>query len=212
MLRESVWRTATVPDQVELLFYVDSTDPQLGAYQEQFPNEVTVGPEQSIGVSWNVLAAKARGSYLRMTNDDEVFQTPGWDRLLVDAYTRTFPDGLGAIFCADGIHNGRLCAFPMFSRKVYDVWGCFCPQQFEFFYHDTAIADIFHRIERLHYVPEVLIEHQHWTRRLFPKDDTTRRQREGPHQQRSKRDYQTFLRTGMQREAFAEKLRQALKA
>lgn len=208
---ETMWRsaqdTAAHPEEIALLLYVDASDISRATYLEHFPGQVTVGPDQSIGRSWNVLASKAPGRFLRLSNDDEVFVTQGWDVRLTTAFLEAFPDGIGAVYGADGIHNGHMCTFPMLSRRVYELWGCFCPQEFEFFYHDTAIANIMHQLDRLKYVPEVLIDHQHWTRRLYPQDATTQRHREGTLQQRAKRDQQTFQRTGHIRRGFVEKLR-----
>ena len=207
LMIESALQTSHDARNVEILLYVDQDDPELQKYRQEFSDCLWTGPTQPVGHCWNILANRCKGDYLRLTNDDEIFHTTGWDTKLSEAHKKAFPDEIGIVFCKDGIQNGSLCAFPMMSRRVYEIWGCFCPQVFEFFFHDTCISDIMKRINRIHYVPDVFIEHRHWTLKKDPKDETTRRQREGEGQGRAKRDKALFDSTVHIRQTYADKLK-----
>lgn len=176
---ESIFKTATRPDRVELLLYVDNDDPHKGQYQgwtSGMSNVILViGEPISVSKSWNVIARKATGNILMMGNDDLFHETSGWD-VRLDEETAKFPDEIYCIWVNDKHKGDKLCTFPTVSRKWYETVGYFAPGVFFFFRNDTWIQDLGRRIDRLHYVPNVTIEHRHWSYG-FEKDETTLRNR-----------------------------------
>ena len=95
-----------------------------------------------------------------MANDDEVWITKGWDRRLNEESDK-FPDDIYCIYFDDDIFHDKGCSFPMVSRKWYDTLGYFTPGIFKFLANYTWIEYIVRHINRLHYVPDVLVEHIH---------------------------------------------------
>lgn len=99
---ESVCRTASHPERVELLFYVDSDDPALQDYRNLFASvsrrfpalrrcELIVGESMTVGKLWNVLARASSGDVLMMGNDDQVYVDYAWDSRAATALTQ-YPD------------------------------------------------------------------------------------------------------------------------
>ena len=61
-----------------------------------------------------------------------------------------------------------------------ETLGYFAPPYFEFGYNDTWIMDLAQRVGRLRYIPEVTIEHRHFTApNGYPRDATTEMNRQG---------------------------------
>ena len=189
--------------EVELLTYVDSDDPTCTEY----PKDVYVGPKQpSVGCCWNYLAEVADGDVLIMGNDDLVYRTEGWDTILLDQLSG-FSDKIYCAYFNDGINGKKHCAFPIISRKWFETVGRFVPECFRFFCHDTWVMDVARKIDRLHYIPEVFIEHEHFTNKKAPKDKTYTMNRGN---NTSRHDLNTLRDTENERVIEANKLREVM--
>lgn len=219
-LLESVARTAAQPGRVELLFYVDSDDPERAAY-EAFAARLTQGPlalgrctvfvgePMSVSRSWNILARQCVGDLFVMANDDQVYVDAGWDTRL-DREASAYPDGIFCMWFNDGINGVRHCAFPIVSRTWYETLGYFTPGIFEFLYNDTWVMDIAVRLGRTHYIPDVLVEHRHFTAGKSEFDDTYQRHRTGASDGRAARDGERYAQSVLQREHAAAALRKII--
>lgn len=176
---QSIFSTAAKPECVELLLYVDNDDPQKGGYENwtsKMNNVILViGEPISISKSWNILAENATGNVFMMGNDDLVHETVGWD-VKLDVEISKFPDQVFCIWVNDKHKGEKLCTFPIVSRKWYKTVGYFTPGVFYFFRNDTWIQNLGQRINRLHYVSDIIIEHRHWSYG-YVKDETTLRNR-----------------------------------
>ena len=203
----SVLSTAAVPEEIEMLFYIDSDDPELVQYsnwhlESSKQIKIYVGDPISISKSWNIIADKCIGDILIMGNDDLVYHTSNWDNILHHKIME-YPDNIYVAWVNDGINGSRHCAFPMVSRKWYEILGYFTPGIFEFLYNDTWIYDIGKILDRLIYIPEIYNEHQHFSTGKMQADETTMRPRRSGSVQRDKK---LFERTINKRKKDAEKL------
>jgi len=149
----------------EFLFYVDDDDPQKDNYD--VPH--VVGPRARLGVVWNYLARKAKGDYLMMGNDDLIFRSENWAERLQEVLPS---DEIGVACFDDGINQGRHFAFPIITRRWYELVGQFTAEVFTFGFHDTWIFDIANRVARAYYIGDVLVEHIHPTTGGRPADKT----------------------------------------
>ena len=186
VMLESIIKTTEKLENVEILFYIDSDDDKkddyiasinnlLNQYNNPFKRVLPhIGEPMSVSKSWNIIAKKCEGDILVMANDDEVWITKGWDRRLNEEADK-FPDDIYCIYFDDGITHGKICAFPMVSRKWYETLGYFTPGIFKFLANDTWIEYIAMHIDRLHYVPDVLIEHRHYLHNKSEMDETYKR-------------------------------------
>lgn len=179
-------------DQVEILAYIDADDDEAMAYKE-LPAigrvKIFMGEVRTVGQAWNKLARRAQGSLLMMGNDDLIFWTKGWARLIFAELAAKAPaDGLFMAWTDDGSGKsaGR-CAFPIVTRRWYETVGYFAPECFHFLYHDTWIHDIAKRVDRAIYLPNILIEHAHFSFKKAKYDETYRRHRVGQKNQEKRR-------------------------
>lgn len=183
---ESVIKTTEKLENVEILFYIDSDDDKkddyivsinnlLNKYNNPFKRVLPyIGEPMSISKSWNIIAEKCEGDILVMANDDEVWITKGWDRRLNEEADK-FPDEIYCIYFDDGTLHENHTSFPMVSRKWYETLGYFTPGIFNFASNDNWIEYIARRICRLHYVPDVLVEHRHYLYGKSEIDNTYKR-------------------------------------
>lgn len=166
-----------------------------------YPRGMGVGP------IWNRLASEAKGDLLLMGNDDQRYVTTGWDVRFAQESAR-YPDGIFLMWCDDGINGDRHAAFPCVSRRWTEAVGRFVPESFGFFYHDTWLYDVAHRIGRLRYLPDVSVLHAHWTVGGVD-DETTKANRRGDV---ATRDRQIWEATTHLREEDAARLRALMRA
>lgn len=219
----SVLQTASQPKRVELLFYVDNNDAEQTNYiqifqqhQPQFDRflrcSLMMGEPIGISKAWNELAARSQGDLLIMAADDQTYNTAGWDDRLLSE-TQRFED---EIFCAwfnDGHWGKRLCTFPIVSRRWCLTLGYFTTGLFECLYDDLWIMDLAQRLDRLHYIPDVLTEHLHWSYGKSEIDATYEWKQvnsEGQLKPAVRRDMNLFSRTSPYRETDARRLMQMM--
>jgi len=203
----------------EIFAYLDDDDPTWDKYSGKINGvckvDWHVDPPLSVGKAWNKLAADCRGDYLFMANDDLVFHTPEWDRLLQEAPLPS--DGIFVAWANDAWANdGRSqsrtkCCFPYVSRAWYECLGYLAPECFHFLWHDTWVWDVGRRLDRLFHIDHVLIEHRHFTCHKAKYDATYRRHREGSAAvSKRHQDQRMFERTADQRQHDVNKLRQLM--
>jgi len=143
----------------------------------------------TISLGWTYAAFTWAADLYRMTNDDEVCLTPGWDERVLEV-ANEYPDGIFALYVDDGFKGETHCAFPIVSRKWVETLGYFAPPYFEFGYNDTWIMDLAKRVGRLRYIPDVTIEHRHFTApNGYPRDETTEMNRRDGQAARDKERY-----------------------
>jgi glycosyltransferase involved in cell wall biosynthesis len=109
--------------EFEVLVRVDEDDPCLDAYAG-FPNLV-VGPRhgyQGLHHYYNELAARARGDWLFLWNDDCVMETPDWIHVVRSR------DGEMVVLNPNTNHDNweiDMNVFPILPRKMFELMGHF---------------------------------------------------------------------------------------
>jgi len=203
---KSVYDTTEIKDNVEIQFYVDSNDPCIIDYMNinDYPGFVKFlfAKPQSISKSWNQIAKISEGDILIMGNDDLVYKTPGWDNILREKLT-LYSDNIYVAWFNDMYNGEKHCAFPIISRKMFDILGYFTPGIFEFLCNDTWMFDIGKRINRTLYISEVITEHLHFALGKSSYDETYKRHRVSG---ATKRDLELFNNTADKRAIDAQKL------
>lgn len=209
---ESASRLAREP--LEILAYVDADDAAIHEYTIRFGSLIQVGAPVRVGQAWNALAVKATGQFLMMANDDLIFRTENWD-VILEHFAESLPgDGIYVLYCDDGAGGNPQdrCAFPIVSRAFYNALGYYVPEHFNFLYHDTWLGEVGKLAGRLFYVPDICIEHMHFSYGKAAFDATYARHRVEPiHGGKGQADdARTFANLRPQREADAKTIRAAI--
>lgn len=174
---ESVSRTSTRLQEVEVVYYVDDDD------KESHDLDVSgvdarciIGPRTTMG-EYNTRCLKAaRGDIIVLVNDDIVIRTEGWDEKLrvMDA---AFGDGIYLGYANDLFKGSRLCTFPILSKRTCDLLVDPFPSAYVGAFIDYHLLDIFKRLQkvgedRVRYLEDVVFEHMHYRVGKADKDVT----------------------------------------
>lgn len=156
---QSAQQTATHPELIELLVYLDADDSALDEY-------LSVGGRQHVArrrllsETWNELLPWAAGGILWHGNDDVIFRSADWDTRIRAAYDR-LPDRIACVHGRDGIHNQHLATLGFYSREWVNALGYFMPPYFSSDYNDLWLSTVADMIGRRVFLDEVYTEHMH---------------------------------------------------
>lgn len=143
-----------------------------------------VCPQMSMGSRVLTCVEHATGEILILANDDLSVRTKGWDSR-IRGVAASYPDGVFLLYPDDGFKGATLPTFPIVSKEFFTV----CSPEFWRFYQgaflDVDLFEIFQRLrqsgqQRIHYLGDVLFEHEHYRTGKSAWDDTyARRNRFG---------------------------------
>jgi hypothetical protein len=154
---------------IEVVIYVDD-DPETEDYLlRDWPVVKRIsGSKRLLSAYWNDCAAAATGDILMLANDDIVFHSEGWAVEVEKAFAES-TDKILVVHADNGQPNAaEFCTHPFVHRRWYETVGYFVPPQFAGDYTDTWIWAVGAALKRLHYLPDVKIEHLHY---LYQKSD-----------------------------------------
>lgn len=202
----SAAKTATFPRRVEFVVRLDEDDPELESYV--WPPLIGVtylrGERILLSECWNECFAAAKGEILMHAGDDITFNTPGWDQRVRQEFAR-LPDRIGVVFGDDLSTNfPDLATHGFVHRRWVETVGYFLPPLFSSDWNDVWISDVAKQLGRLIPMPDVTIEHHHYTFGKAERDQT--------HQEREERGAADdvvglFKRTVKERASDAKKLK-----
>jgi hypothetical protein len=213
-MAESIRGTAA--GEVEIVTYVDSDD-ETGDRIAELADYVMTGERLTFSDYWNVLARMATGVFrpkrpqdiLMMCGDDTIFRTPGWDRIVEDAFAAC-SDKILMVHGDDGspADQNRFATLPFVSRRWVEVAGRMTGEWFTGDFADTWINDIARDLGRKQHVP-ILVEHMHPYWQKGEMDENYREK----YDRMAKQDAQrVYLRHWNDRNEDREKLRAAMDA
>jgi hypothetical protein len=152
---------ATVADSTsaEIVFRCDSDDLDSIEYLRRRPSKLIIAPRlegyKSLPAFFNDMAAVASGDVLMCCNDDVVFQTPDWPRLLL-AEAQKYPDGIFNFGVNVGLNDDKF-PFSIVSRKLVRMLGFINDERLLF--SDVFLLDVARHFDRAIRVETVTILH-----------------------------------------------------
>lgn len=139
--------------EIEVLVYVDSTDPEIEEYKKQ---DVIIGAPLHSGKAIKHLSTLAKYDMMMFGTDDLVWHTKGWD----EQFRKAMPaHGLSVLYPSTLPGKSAKAMVPVFTRRFAEVTGLF-PDYFEHFGPDTWVVGIGRLAGTLTHVKEVFIEHK----------------------------------------------------
>jgi len=173
----SAYDTAVEPEKVEVVIYVDDDDKFLSDYKEatsRLSNVILlVGPRTIMTDYWNICFRSAKGDILCQNNDDVIFRTKGWDKMVRDAFASQ-PDKILMVHGSDAsFHLDRFGPHPFVHRKWIETVGYFIPPYFSSDFGDAWINEVASHLKRRKYIPFIM-EHMHYQFNKAQIDQTTR--------------------------------------
>jgi hypothetical protein len=181
---ESAIATASSPKTVCFAFCVNVKDVKtqefLKAYDfkghewEWIPESL---PSPNLARYFNILYKLTSfgdpGTVVSMVGDDMLIETPGWDEKLLNQIN--YYDGVGVFFCNDDYISRERCAVNLFvTRKMVEATGRpFMDESFGAEMIDVVWTEIGRVTKTLHFYPDIIIRHDHNTRKPKDKWDAT---------------------------------------
>ncbi|HVC26173.1 MAG TPA: hypothetical protein VND23_10480 [Acidimicrobiales bacterium] len=155
------WRT-TSSGHADLVVALDDDDPALYQYNAHRVAMVTVGPRQSF-VAWtNDVATDHAEDYrfIGSMGDDHRPRTVGWDRMLCEALDEI---GSGIAYGDDLGPSPVLPSAVVLTSDIVSELGYMIPPVVEHNGADTFWLELGTVLDRSRFLPEVVLEHMHYT-------------------------------------------------
>jgi len=164
---QSVLEQTAYPEAVEIILYIDDDDIEShGLECSRLNIKKIIGERITMGGYNSRCLGLASGEIIVLVNDDMVIRSKGWDERL-RRLDESIPDGVYLAYGNDLFKGGRLCTFPILSRKCCDLLIDPYPVEYRGAFIDYHLMDIFKRLEcegvrRIHYLEDVVFEHLHF--------------------------------------------------
>jgi len=176
-LVESIRSTATLPDDIELVTYIDSDDSSYDRLSLDIDWTPIYGPRTydglvNLSVMWNQCYEHSTGDIIMHCGDDIIFRTPGWDDVVRDSFDAV-PDKILFAFGRDGIQDANNFGTHGFiHRKWVETVGYLFPPLFVSDNNDVFLNDVAKMIGRHREIP-IYTEHMHYCVRKADIDQNT---------------------------------------
>ncbi|NDF03089.1 MAG: glycosyltransferase family 2 protein [Actinobacteria bacterium] len=157
----SVKNTASRPNLVEILFYVDLDDHTFPIDVLEKNIRLVRGPRMWLSVLQNILYANASGEIIMYTGDDVVYETQGWDEKVRDMINSE-RDKLVLVYGNDSATHGENIAIHGFlHRNWVEATGTWVAPGRGVPY-DLWHTEVARKLGRLRYLNDVKFSHIHY--------------------------------------------------
>jgi glycosyltransferase involved in cell wall biosynthesis len=167
-LFQSIVDTTNDLKNVEIILCLDDDDSQSQRIDDPRLNIVKlIGTKSTMGDYNTKCLNRSVGDIIILLNDDLTIETSSWDKIISDL-ALTVPDDIFMAYPNDTESRGRMCTFPIMSRKTCEILSNPYPQEYEALYIDQHIFDIFIRLKllgknRMFYLDHVIFRHNHFS-------------------------------------------------
>lgn len=129
--------------------------------------------------------------------DDLIFQTSGWDLLMMGTLEEM--GGTGYVY-PDDRRRYDVPEHPLISTDIVKALGWFAEPGLAHFYVDNVWAELGKRLSLIRFCPRAVIEHRHWQTADVPRDETYKTA-EDAHGGGDAEEYENWRRTRMSNQA-----------
>ncbi len=166
-LFQSIVDTTYDLENVEIIMCMDDDDSQSHLIDDPRLNIVKlIGAKSTMGDYNTRCLNHSSGDIIMLVNDDLTIETRGWDKIIFDLAS-TIPDKIFMFYPNDTESRGRMCTFPIMSRKTCEILCNPYPREYAALYIDQHIFDLFIRLKhlgknRIFYFDHVIFKHNHF--------------------------------------------------
>jgi len=158
----------------DLLLCLDEDDPTLQAYKalqlEGMGAKFRIGERLKVWPTINkVVGENPDYKYYAFIGDDHILRTKGWEDLVINKIENE-GKGWGVVYGDDLFQREKLATAVIISANIVKTLGYFALPGLIHLYPDNFWMDIGRGINRLFYMPEIIIEHMHFEAGKSPKD------------------------------------------
>lgn len=160
------WTETRADKQATALWLLDADDPRI----EEYRNEIALTGWMKIGVQdhWTPMVPKLnRGAVLAaeafplvgFMGDDHLPRTADWADFISGFLHQVYDPAI--VYGRDGYQDERLPTWWVMSAAIVKALGRMVPAPVQHMYCDNSIMEMGKQAGRLHYLPDVYIEHMH---------------------------------------------------
>lgn len=173
MLKRMVESVRATSSNVEIVLYVDEDDPRSAESAITLRVPFKIGPRlRKITQAWNELLPFAHGEIYQQGNDDCIYRTHGWDKLVEEAFAEV-PDRILLVHGNNGAGiESEFAPHPLVNRRWIEALGYFIAPYFSSDFGDTWNWEIACWLGRRRYLP-FTCEHIHYAHGKAAKDENT---------------------------------------
>jgi len=196
---ETYYQMMSGKNPFEFIISVDKDDSTMNnqnmiSYLQSKPNLKFFFGESKTKIE--AVNADIKGIYfdiLVIVSDDMIPQIQGFDDIIVKHMNQYFPNMDGALHYNDGCCGQDKCiTLSIIGRKLYEYFGYVYHPAYKSFYCDNEFTDEVRRLNKVVYIPQVIIKHV-WSGGPSSSDALYRR-----NSQMGKEDATTYARRKMQ--------------
>jgi hypothetical protein len=165
---------ATCPAETQVALAVDKDDPKLDGYG-QLAHRLLCRVEQAEGNMVTALnsaathvATKYKPFAIGFMGDDHRPRTQGWDQAYLDELRKL---GTGIVYGNDLLQCEKLPTQVAMTSDIVRALGYMAPRDLTHLYVDNAWLALGTELDRISYLPEVVVEHMHPVARKGEWDD-----------------------------------------
>jgi len=168
----SALATASKPNKIEFLFYVDEDDKSFPSGIVNRKIKLINGPRIWISLALSVLYTRSRGEIIMYCGDDVVFKTKGWDVTIRNEFDKV-PDKICLVHTNDGVIQSKdIARHGFLHKKWFKTLGSPFPA-LRGIPNDLWCSEIATILGRVRYIDEIVIEHIHYRQGAKAKFDST---------------------------------------
>ena len=154
----------------QLLVCTDHDDPLAKNYPQYYNVNYRQANRSYIGDIINQVSKDEIYDYYAFIGDDHRFRTKGWDQLAIETIEKK-GNGWGIVYGNDLLQGEKLATAAIVSGNIVRALGYMSLPGLHHLYIDNFWMEIGRGIDRLFYVPEIVIEHMHFSVGKSEKDD-----------------------------------------
>lgn len=196
---------------LDLAIGVDADDAALEEYQKveaEYGFELWVSPERkrfAATVNSISLANYENYKYLAWMGDDHVPHTVHWDQLYRNELDKA---GVGVVYGNDLVQGKNIATELAFTSNIVEALGYAIPEGFIHLFVDNYFMELGKSIDRLIYLPDVIVQHMHPSAGSAQEDQTYREANSPANWSNDERRFHEYVANELPSDA--EKLRELL--
>ena len=205
--------TASNPDKLELVLYVDHDDLETIQFlKSNLPEASTIFSDPNKPEIYsnlhNKCCANSQADIVFGCADDLIFRSQDWDNIILNKFEE-IDDKIAFIFGNDGHWGSNFGTHGFFHKNWFNTLGYLAPPIFTVDYSDNYVNDLSNAISRRFYIEDIFIEHMHWTFGKMEMDTTAKDAHQRRHSTNNAEIYSSFETMQNQREDM-QKLREIM--
>jgi len=148
----------------DVIIRIDNDDTTYEEIKHKYPQFIyEYGERKPFLELLNELAVKYSDDYkyIGFMEDDCNFVTPHWEQSFISRLELIGKYGI--VWGNDLINNDRLVGLPFMTSSIVKTLGYMCPPEIKYLFADVFWKDLGNELCILSYMPEVVVEHRHYS-------------------------------------------------